>query len=187
MSKDEFIALALPGDTIAFKYRNWFSYLVRFFMALGSKKKAKKFKDRAPYNHCGLIIEDDGYTWVYESSGGYIRRVKLKARKLKDVALYRPKDGLIDSEKLKETATYYQGSAKYDYKGLIPHQLIFQLTGEWKGKTGDEASELQYCGEFNGMGYNRASAGKLFPKPWLTDPEDIYNHNEFREVARYSE
>lgn len=185
MTKDEFILKAKQGDTIAFKYYNLFSLLVRFFMSLGSKKKAERLRDKAPYNHCGLIIEDDGYTWVYESSGGYIRRVKLKDRKLKDVALFRPKKGLVSNSKLKTTATYYQGSAKYDYLGLIPHQLWFQLTGKWIGKTGEIASKRMYCGEYNAKCYKYASDSVLFQNWWLTDPEDIYNSKHFRKVTSY--
>jgi len=185
MTKDKFILKAKPGDTIAFKYTNLLGKLVRFFMALGSKEKAKKLKDRAPYNHCGLIIEDDGYTWVYESSGGYIRRVKLKDRELKDVALYRPKKDMVSIDKLKTIATHYQGSAKYDYLGLIWHQLVYQLTGKWIGKTGDIASKRMYCGEYNAKCYKYASDSVLFQDWWLIDPEDIYNNRYFRKAGSY--
>jgi len=185
MTKDEFILKAKEGDTIAFKYTNLLGSLVRLFMALGSKEKSKRLKDRAPYNHCGVIINDDGYTWVYESSGGYVRRVKLKDRKLDDVALFRPKTGLVDMDKFKMMATYYQGSSKYDYKGLIWHQLVFQLTGKWIGKTGDIASKRMYCGEYNAKCYRYATEGALFTDYWRTDPEDIYNHKSFKMKAQH--
>jgi hypothetical protein len=67
---------------------------------------------------------------------------------------------------------------RYDFLGLW-YQIVYILTGKWKGNSFEKASERMYCTEAVATWYNEVRPNTFF-MPWLVNPLDIELNQCFR-------
>lgn len=167
---------------IFFRYQlNPLSAFVRFFINLKHHIKGDKHLI-SWFNHIGLLAQpkETNDWFVYESSGGLIRKVIFSKRaKNRIIGIYSLSDKIPKNEFSYESALSYAeyqvGRTMYDTVALLFHQLVFQITGEWIGASGSISEEKQYCSEYTANIFNAGHRGYKFHRPHLTDPEDIIN------------
>jgi hypothetical protein len=162
---------------VFFRYSfNPLSAFVRFFINL--RHYISKEKDRIiPFNHIGNLMQDKSGDWfIYESSGGPIRKYIAHKRLKNKIICICPINNagdFVHSNAL-DYAEHKIGRVMYDTIALIWHQLLFQVFGIWYGHSGSLAEEKQYCSEYSANIFNAGYKSKI-GLPHLTDPEDIWN------------
>jgi hypothetical protein len=125
------------------------------------------------WNHAGtMAVEADGI-YVYESekegliptawdgekycSGNPTDR-KLKIRRYKDH---------IDPIAAVRFCKAHTGRTRYDFSALL-HQIWFNLTGRWIGRTEDKAARRFYCSEWSAYFLHNFTG--LFEQWWKVSP-----------------
>lgn len=99
------------------------------------------------YNHVGLIILIWDRIFVLEALGkGIILTPYEKRINNKKIKITRPYREINEKEYATEAMSYL--STKYDYAGLLFHQLIYMITKKWIGGSENKEIKRFYCYEF---------------------------------------
>jgi len=123
---------------------------IQFFMNIYRKRMG--LAQRKLYNHVALVVELWGTLWIAESSVKGVRVFKYPDDYVRrqDVKVMQFKSPLSEYEqkKFSEIAIKYSlHPTRYDLSNFW-HQIVFVLTGKWKGKKGSKSREKLYCSEF---------------------------------------
>lgn len=142
------------------------------------------------WNHVATVGPCLGKLYIFEAIGkGFVPTMKVEdylnqVGNVREIAVMRPKPDLFYTPE-----EFFEGiddliNRGYDFKSLLWYQIWYQLTGRWKGKTGDASSKTIYCSEAIAYGYRR-----IFPEPWLVYPKKIWEEPKLEmiwESARIS-
>lgn len=152
-----------------YKPTRYLSVLIRFFTKSWS-------------GHTAMIIDIWSEKMVVESDGLNVRLLPYKEW-AKDSLIIITRNELTEFQKrhLSIVAISKQGYTGYDFIGII-HQLIFQLSGQWIGRTGDNASKKMYCSEYIAWCYNEVL--RIYPNWFKIAPSDLYNDNKFFQIYK---
>ena len=123
---------------------------IQFMMNIYRKRRG--LPKRKLYNHVAIVVELWGTLWIAESSVKGVRVFKYPDDYIRrqDVKVMQFKQPLSEYEQKKFSAVaikYSLHPTRYDLMNFW-HQIIFILTGQWKGKVNELSREKLYCSEF---------------------------------------
>jgi hypothetical protein len=135
---------------------------------------AVRFFTKCFYNHCAIIIKDWDIPFINESNAKgvitrpmqeHIERTKTK------IIILRPKFA-FDEKEFCIRANSLLGT-KYGFSDLLFYQLLYRVTGIWKGRTEQAAiNDGMVCSEYVAWCYN-------LPNWWLYSSGELLNSGLF--------
>lgn len=152
------------GDIILVKV-NRFSTWYRKLLG-----KLIQFFDGVYYHHAGAIA----YGMLYEADTRVITSNPYQRLKGDNILVLRLRQALDASEKEKYKNILKEAeNRKYDYWGVLFHQLIYVLTFRriWIGKKGTSAKRRPYCTELAVEAIHQLRG--YFPQPWKLGPSGL--------------
>ncbi len=145
-----------------FQPMSWIALFIRFF-------------SKAKYNHAGVILVENDKTYIVESWTNGVRKILLSERNLKEtkIAVFRPNywnfDDIVFQEELKLLL-----KKKYDFKGTIYEQFVYNIFGIWKGaKTEKQAKKRLFCYELVWYLHRRSDTFGILDSWWKCKLNDI--------------
>ena len=133
-----------------------------------------RFFTKCKYHHAGIVGKRGHELWVYEAVAKGFVPTKELSEWLKDegvrfeLAVFNPLDGMDTSLEVLRERLYSIAGSPYDFGSLIVWQVIYQLTGKWIGKRGQQALGRIYCTE--GVAYIIG-----LENWWTYDPTKLYD------------
>ena len=162
------------GDIILVSGIGLLSRMIQFGMDIYRKRKG--LPKRKLYNHVAVVVELWGTLWIAEASekgvrvfkypDDYIRRQNVKVMQFKKPLTEQ------EQRKFSEVAIKYSlHPTRYDLVNFW-YQMIFILTGKWKGKVNEASRERLYCSEFAAVVMDEVR-GSFNGQTWDKNPLDI--------------
>lgn len=147
---------------------------IQFFMNIYRRRKG--LAPRKLYNHVALVVELWGTLWIAEASVKGIRVFKYPDDYIRrqDVKVMQFIIPLTEKEQknFSEIAIKYSlHPTRYDLTNFWD-QMIFIITGKWKGKVNKESREKLYCSEFAAVVMDDVR-GSFNGQTWDKNPLDI--------------
>jgi len=128
------------------------------------------------YNHTGVIVRNWGEPFVNEAIAKGIYPIPAsKDLKGKYVRIDRYKYDI--NEKVFCVKANTKIGNKYDFWGLLWHQLLFQIFHIWVGHTKEFAEDKMYCYEYGAWCFDW-----VFPEWWKIDPIKYLEHEDFEVI-----
>lgn len=152
-TKEDFTA----GDILLFHNDGFLPKAIQFFMKIYGLFRKNVIKRKMFYNHVAVIIE-------MEMPKG-VKKLYIADSAEKGVTVHDDLDKYINSPTVlhltwkkpltvKEKELFSKTAIQYSLKGTMYDfinfydQVRFIITGEWKGKKGEESRKQVYCSEF---------------------------------------
>lgn len=151
---------------------------IRYFINLRKPKHL-----RSPYNHIAMVIMVEGKPYIAEAKGSGTSKLESAVTRLdgKKIAVRRPNFAFGPNQFQRIAIEYSARGIKYDFKGTFLEQLVFQLTGYKKNKSGVEGDEKLYCSEYYARVINRMFPER-YPDYYMIDPQDLYIDEEYETI-----
>ena len=127
-----------PGDVLHCTGNSFLSKAIQLFC-------------RSRINHTAFVIEIAGIFYVIDSDAkGVNPKLLGKWFEKNNYKFYvsRPDSNIYNIQALTDRALSKAGVTNYDFISLSIHQVKYQLTGKWTGKTDIGAEKRMYCSEF---------------------------------------
>jgi hypothetical protein len=124
------------------------------------------------YNHVAIVAMYLGELWILEAnSKGFVPFMSLE--NYRNRIGYKIEIAVLDPVKTYDEKEVYarlrEISGKgYDYWSLIWFQLLYIITGKWKGHTGEYAKDKVYCSEAIAYAFN-------MPEWWTWAPSKFWH------------
>jgi len=157
------------GDIILFKRK------FKFWQPMSWIALIIRLVTKAKYNHAGVILVENNQVFLIESWTNGIRKVLLTDRKIRntEIAVYRPNYWRFD-EIVFEAELKLLLKKKYDYKGTVIDQFIYNIFGIWTGaKNETEAKKRLFCYELVWYLHRKSYTFGLWGQWWKSKLNDI--------------
>lgn len=149
----------MPGDVLHCTGDSFLSKAIQLFC-------------RSRINHTAFVIEIAGIIYIIDSDAHGVNPKLLEHwMKKNNYKFYvsRPDPEHFDIDQLCIKALSQSGVTNYDFGSLFWHQIKYQLTGKWSGKTDIEAEKRMYCSEFIAWVFSL--------KYWYSlSPQDVFDY-----------
>lgn len=164
------------GDIVL--YRSEFELLKPMTLLSG----AIRYFTQYPYNHCAVVVNNNGELFLNEALIGGITARPLDQYLYRGnktyIAVIRPKAPVTPIE-FSRQANKYVGS-KYDVTALVFHHSVYRIPkllgykgyGEWQGSTGEKATSKLVCSEYAALVHN-------VPQFWLMSTREVVESGYF--------
>lgn len=165
-----------PGDIVLFRNEFEITHPMTFLSA------AVRGFTEYPYNHCGVVVSNNGDLFINEALfGGITARPLEKYLERGDktyIAILRPKQAVKPIVFSRE-ANKYVGSS-YDFTALVFHHSIYRIPkllgitnyAPWIGSTGDHAVSKLVCSEYCALVHG-------LPNWWLMSTREVVERGHF--------
>jgi len=173
------------GDIIITRDRGFVPRSIRVFM-----RKYRKRLGLPPakvFNHCAVIIENDGNTIVAESAIKGVVATMTPAQYLmkhpdhKIMTWVEPLT-YFEQEDISDIAMeYIMKGTRYDFKNFID-QIILITTGIWTGRKGEKSKRRLYCSELAAVCMDGVRAS-FDGKTWDVNPLDVEINRDLHEES----
>jgi hypothetical protein len=163
----------VAGDVILF-HTDFVWYNPRTYLSL-----AVRSFTQFPYNHCGVIVENNGELFINEAlAGGVMARPLYKHLDRGDaICVLRPKRK-IDAIPFSQRANDELG-IDYNFKGLVLDNVVYRLPmliwgkpGPWTGHTAQFATSKMVCSQY-------VSWAHALPRWWENSSREVYTSGAF--------
>lgn len=128
----------MPGDVLHCTGNSFLSNAIQLFC-------------RSRVNHTAFVIEIAGIIYVIDSDAhGVNPKLLSKWIEKNNYKFYvsRPDSSVYNIDALTVKALSKAGVTNYDFGSLFIHQIKYQVTGKWSGRTNSGAEKSMYCSEF---------------------------------------
>jgi len=150
--------LLIPGDVLHCTANSFLARAIQLF-------------SRSRINHSAFVVQIEEILYVIDADrhGTNPKLLDYWIEKEKySYIVSRPDPNVYDIAALQKKAFSLAGHTPYDFASLLRYQLIYQLTGKWKGKQNAEAKEKLYCSEFIAYIFDMEA--------WYScSPQDVFN------------
>jgi hypothetical protein len=143
--------------------------------------RAIQFVTKSKWNHAGIFVWLEGELFVVEAEKEGLQLARWDGEKYqsgqatdRELVIMSPRRGLLHYS----TAQFmmpYVGSRGYDFGSLLWYQVIYNLTGKWKGKKDMMAAKRFYCSEWVAYVYNHFLG--LYPDWWQISPRELFENH----------
>jgi hypothetical protein len=147
----------LPGDVLHCTGTSFIAKAIQLFC-------------RSRINHTALVISIQNILYVIDADGHGVNPKLFDVWMMKNnfkFLISRPDPEFYNISDITNRALSKAGHTRYDFASLFWHQLKYQVTGKWTGKTRIDAEKRMYCSEFVAWVFN-------IPHWYWSSPYDVY-------------
>lgn len=142
-----------------------------------------RYVTKCYYNHVAIVGSCLGQLYIFEAvSRGFIPTMRLSdyintIHKSNEICVRRyEKLNTPGNKTIKDVYNNIDElvGRKYDFRGMMLYELIYNISKEWLGSTGEKAKNRVFCSEVIGYGYNW-----IFEDSYKLTPAQVYLNEEF--------